>query len=74
MRSSFTAASRAADLVKVKWSSGEAAHVSEQDLQQRAAELIADPNGGALVVDDPGVDAAFGSANTNSSEPTRPAP
>ena len=59
---SFTAASRAADLVKVKWSSGEAAHVSERDLLRRAAELIADPNGGAMVVDDPGVDTAFSSA------------
>ncbi len=59
---SFTAANRAADLVKVKWSSGEAAHVSEQDLQRRAAELIADPNGGALVVNDPGVDTAFSAA------------
>lgn len=59
---SFTAASRAADLVKVSWSSGDAAHVSEQDLQRRAAELIADPKGGALLVDDPGVDAAFNSA------------
>lgn len=59
---SFPTASRAADLVKVKWSSGEAAHVSEQDLQQRSAELIADLKGGSLVVDDPGVDAAFASA------------
>jgi CO/xanthine dehydrogenase Mo-binding subunit len=59
---SFTAANRAAELVKVKWSSGEAAHVSEQDLQRRAAELIADPNGGALIVNDQGVDAAFTSA------------
>jgi CO/xanthine dehydrogenase Mo-binding subunit len=59
---SFAAANRAADLVKVRWSSGEAAHVSEQDLQRRAAELIGDPNGGALVVDDPGVDAAFSAA------------
>jgi isoquinoline 1-oxidoreductase beta subunit len=37
---SFPAASRAADLVKVMWSSGEAAHVSEQNLQQRSAELL----------------------------------
>jgi CO/xanthine dehydrogenase Mo-binding subunit len=59
---SFAGANRAADLVKVVWSSGEAANVSEQDLQRRAAELIADPKGGALVVDDPGVDAAFASA------------
>jgi hypothetical protein len=34
---------RAADLVKVKWQPGETANVSEQDIQQRAAELIADP-------------------------------
>ncbi|MDT5347151.1 MAG: isoquinoline 1-oxidoreductase subunit beta [Mycobacterium sp.] len=59
---SFMAANRAADLVKVDWSSGEAANVSEQDLQRHAAQLIADPKGGALVVDDPGVDAAFASA------------
>lgn len=59
---SFTAASRAADLVKVEWSTPEAAHVSEQDLQRRATDLIADKNGGALVVDDPGVDAAFAAA------------
>jgi isoquinoline 1-oxidoreductase subunit beta len=59
---SFAGANRAADLVQVVWSTGEAANVSEQDLQRRAAELIADPKGGALVVDDPGVDAAFASA------------
>jgi CO/xanthine dehydrogenase Mo-binding subunit len=35
---SFPIASRAADLVKVEWSSGKAAHISEQDLQQRATE------------------------------------
>jgi isoquinoline 1-oxidoreductase subunit beta len=61
---SFVAANRAADLVKVNWSSGEAANVSEQDLQRHAAQLIANPNGGALVVDDPGVDAAFTSAKS----------
>jgi isoquinoline 1-oxidoreductase subunit beta len=56
---SFTAASRAADLVKIKWSTPEAAHVSEQDLQRRAADLIVDKTSGALVVDDPSVDTAF---------------
>jgi isoquinoline 1-oxidoreductase subunit beta len=60
--SSFSAANRAADLVKVKWQPGETANVSEQDLQQRAAEQIADPNGGSLFVDDPGVDAVLASA------------
>jgi isoquinoline 1-oxidoreductase beta subunit len=59
---SFSAANRAADLVKVKWQSGETANVSEQDLQQRAAELIADPKGGSLFVDDPGVDTVLASA------------
>src|SRR3984885_5099925 len=58
----FTAANRAADLVKVKWQSGKTANVSEQDVQQRAAELIADAKGGSLFVDDPGVDAALASA------------
>ena len=59
---SYVAASRAADRVKVQWTMPEAAHVSEQDLQRRASELIADKTGGALVVDDPGVDAAFAAA------------
>jgi CO/xanthine dehydrogenase Mo-binding subunit len=58
---SFTTANRAADLVKVKWQPGPAADVSEQDIQKRAAELIADPKAGALIVDDPGVDAMMNS-------------
>jgi isoquinoline 1-oxidoreductase subunit beta len=61
---SFIAADRAADRVKVVWSSGEAASVSEADLQRRAAQLIADPKAGALVVDDVGVDAAFAAAKS----------
>ena len=59
---SFVAVNKAADLVKVTWKSGDAANISEQDIQRRAAELIADPKGGALLVDDPGVDAAFAAA------------
>jgi isoquinoline 1-oxidoreductase subunit beta len=59
---SFITANRAADLVKVTWSSGKAATVSEQDIQNRAAELIANPKEGSLLVDDPGVDAALASA------------
>jgi isoquinoline 1-oxidoreductase subunit beta len=59
---SFIAANRATDLVKVAWSSGKAATVSERDIQNRAAELIADRSGGSLLVDDPGVDAALASA------------
>lgn len=59
---SFVAANRAADLVKVTWRSGTAATVSERDIQNRAAELIADRNGGSLLVDDPGVEATLASA------------
>src|ERR1700687_1137611 len=59
---SFIAANRAADLVKGTWHSGKAATVSERDIQNRAAQLIADANGGSLVVDDPGVDAILASA------------
>ncbi|MGC1477708.1 MAG: molybdopterin cofactor-binding domain-containing protein [Terriglobales bacterium] len=59
---SFSTANRAADLVKVKWQPGETANVSEQDIQKRAAEQIADPNGGSLFVDDPGVDTVLASA------------
>jgi CO/xanthine dehydrogenase Mo-binding subunit len=55
----FVAADRAANLVKVLWSSGPSAAVSEREIQARAAELIADPKGGSLLVDDPGVDAAL---------------
>jgi isoquinoline 1-oxidoreductase subunit beta len=59
---SFIAANRAADLVKVVWSSGKAATVSERDIENRAAELIADRSEGSLLVDDPGVDGALASA------------
>ena len=62
--SSFVAATRATDLVKVVWTTGPAAKVSEADLQKRAADLIADPKAGGLAVEDPGVDAAFASAKS----------
>jgi isoquinoline 1-oxidoreductase beta subunit len=61
---SFVAANRACDLVKVTWKSGDAAKVSEADLQARSAQLIADPKAGGMVVDDPGVDAAFAGAKS----------
>ena len=59
---SFVAADRAANLVKVTWSNGPGATVSEKDIQARAAELIADPKAGSLLIDDPGVDATIASA------------
>jgi isoquinoline 1-oxidoreductase beta subunit len=59
---SFIVASQAADLIKVSWTSGPAEAVSEQDIQKHAADLIANPNGGSLFVNDPGIDAAFATA------------
>ncbi len=66
---SFVAANRATDLVKVNWKSGDAAKVSEADIQNRARTLIADPKSGSTVVDDKGVDAAF-AASKNKLERT----
>jgi CO/xanthine dehydrogenase Mo-binding subunit len=61
---SFTAAKAAADLVKVTWTSDDTAGVSEQDIQDHAAKLIADPKVGSLVVADDGVEAAFAAAKS----------
>ena len=46
---SYPAAIRAADLVEVKWAAGPGATVSEKDLQDHAASLIAKADGGALL-------------------------
>ena len=61
---SYPAAIRAADLVKVDWAAGDAAEVSEQDILEYGAKQIAEPSGGALLVDDPGIDAAFRTAGS----------
>jgi CO/xanthine dehydrogenase Mo-binding subunit len=45
----YPAAIRAADLVKVDWTPGPAATVSEKDIQNHAAQLIAQPDAGALL-------------------------
>ena len=61
---SFTAANVAADQVKVEWASDDTAKVSERDVLAHGAQLIENPSGGALVVADAGVDAAFASAKS----------
>jgi CO/xanthine dehydrogenase Mo-binding subunit len=61
---SFVAADKAARLVKVDWTSGDTAKVSEGDLQRHAQALLANRSAGSLVVDDPGVDAAFAAAKS----------
>src|SRR5215813_898861 len=59
---SYPAAIRAADLVKVDWAAGDAAQVSEQAILDYGAKQIATPSGGARLVDDAGVDSAFRAA------------
>jgi CO/xanthine dehydrogenase Mo-binding subunit len=61
---SFFSASTAADRVKVEWVSDDTAHVSEQDVLAHGAQLIDSPGGGALLVADAGVDAAFAGAKS----------
>jgi isoquinoline 1-oxidoreductase beta subunit len=61
---SYPAAIRAADLVKVDWTAGDGAQVSEQDILDHGAKQIDAPGGGALVVDDPGIESAFRSARS----------
>ncbi|MDR3510438.1 MAG: molybdopterin-dependent oxidoreductase [Caulobacteraceae bacterium] len=62
----YPAAVRAADLVKVEWSGGDGAKVSEKDIQDHAASLIADAGAGSLLDTGGGgdVDAAFRSARS----------
>src|SRR5271166_5887824 len=62
--SSYPAAIRAADLVKVDWAPGDGANVSEQDILDHGAKQTADPKGGVLLVDDQGFDAAFRDAKS----------
>lgn len=62
---SYAAASRAAELVQVKWRAGAAAHVAEQDILAYATKQLHDASLGARVVDDDGVEQAFkGGAST----------
>ncbi|WP_041249529.1 xanthine dehydrogenase family protein molybdopterin-binding subunit [Gluconacetobacter diazotrophicus] len=62
--STYTAAIRAADLLKVDWAPGDAVHVSEQDVIDHGRAQIDRKDGGVMVFDDPGVDAAFAAAAT----------
>jgi CO/xanthine dehydrogenase Mo-binding subunit len=64
LASSYPAAIHAADLVKVEWMAGDAANVSENDILDHGSKQIADPKGGALLVDDAGLDAAVRGARS----------
>jgi len=63
--SSYPAAVRAANLIKVNWSAGPGADVSEKALQDRATALIADGGKGAVLDTGPG-DAAAALAGSKS--------
>ncbi len=62
LANSFSAAERAANLVKVKWQAGPGAKVSEADLLAHGVKLIEDAASGTLVVNDSGVENAFSNA------------
>jgi len=64
LANSYPAAIRAADLVKVDWQAGGATNFSEQDIIAHGAQQIGDPNGGALVIDEQGLDSAFRDASS----------
>ena len=61
--SSYPAAIRATDALKVTWAPGKTASVSEQDIIDYGRKQIADKNGGVYVFNDPGTDKAFSSAS-----------
>lgn len=61
---SFPAANQAADKVKVVWQNDDTAGVTEQDVLEFGAKQIADRDGGSLVVDDVGVEAALAGADS----------
>jgi isoquinoline 1-oxidoreductase subunit beta len=61
---SYPAAIRAADLVKVDWTAGDAVQVSEQDILDYGTKQIGTSRSGALLVDDPVFESAFHAARS----------
>jgi CO/xanthine dehydrogenase Mo-binding subunit len=61
---SYPDAIRAADHVKVDWIAGYGAEISERDVLDHGARQIADPDGGVMVVDDDGFEAAVRAASS----------
>ncbi|MGB0133877.1 molybdopterin cofactor-binding domain-containing protein [Dokdonella sp.] len=61
---SVHAANLAAEKVKVTWNNDDTANISEKDILDHAAKLIADAGTGSMVFDDEGVDAAFDAADS----------
>ncbi|NHN85401.1 molybdopterin-dependent oxidoreductase [Acetobacter musti] len=63
LASSYPAAIRATDLLKVEWTPGKTAHVTEKDILDHGRQQIASREGGTMVFDDRGVDDAFRKAH-----------
>ena len=62
---SFSAAEKASAAVRVQWEAGPTADVSEADILEEGAKLVADPASGALFVDEGDASAAIeGAAET----------
>lgn len=59
---SFHAANKAADRVKIDWTPGDTADVSEEDILDHGRKLIENPDKGAIMFPDDGVDEAFANA------------
>ncbi|MCH4093755.1 MAG: molybdopterin-dependent oxidoreductase [Acetobacter peroxydans] len=63
LASSYPAAIRATDALKVTWEAGPTAHVSEHDIIEHGRAQIANKEGGSCVFNDAGVDEAFAHAD-----------
>lgn len=61
---SVTAANKAARKVKVNWTAGKTAKVTEKDILEEGRKLIADDSKGALVVDDGDLKGTFDDADS----------
>ncbi|EMP54805.1 putative membrane-bound aldehyde dehydrogenase (pyrroloquinoline-quinone-linked) [Marinobacter santoriniensis NKSG1] len=61
---SVTAANKAAQKVKVNWTAGKTAKVTEKDILEEGRKLIADDSIGSLVVDDGDLKGTFDSADS----------
>ncbi|MFT8721104.1 MAG: molybdopterin cofactor-binding domain-containing protein [Acetobacter malorum] len=62
LASTYPAAIRATDALKVTWTPGKTANVSEKDIIEHGRKQIAEKTGGSCVFNDDGVDEAFASA------------
>ncbi|MCP1227176.1 xanthine dehydrogenase family protein molybdopterin-binding subunit [Acetobacter fabarum] len=62
LASSYPAAIRATDALKVVWTPGKTANVTEQDILDYGRKQIANKAGGSCVFNDPGVDETFAKA------------